>query len=139
MTKRTEKRAQFLKDVLVTAVESYGYTPWFQFDNYNPDNGTVTVYHDENEDGEYSDGPYQINLDDVARGLRLYREAWADPPTYTSPTTGETTLMYPARNTGSYRYQLLVADRTNGDDGDFDVTTADSVLQMAVLGKEIYG
>jgi hypothetical protein len=124
MKKRSEKREQFLKDVLVTGVETYGYTPWFQFGDYDPDNGTVTVWHDEKEDGKYSDGPYYVTLDKIASALSKYRKQVAALPDG-------------GRNT--YAYQLVVADRTNGDDGDYDVTTADAIMQIAVLGEDIYG
>jgi hypothetical protein len=128
MTERSEKRTEFLKDLLVTAVETYGYTPWFQFGNYDPDNGTVDVYTwkddtDDEETGNYSDGPYPVDLDKLASALGKYvKDVMA--------------LQNPHK---TYAYQLVLADRTNGDEGDFDVTTADSVLQIAVFGKEIYG
>src|SRR5262245_20783138 len=138
MANRSEKRKQFLIDVMVTAVESSPYTPWFAFREYDPERGCVAVYHDKNDDGKYSDGPHKIDLDGIAHGLKLFREAWANPPTYHSPVTNKDELMYSPRNRDSYRYQMLLADDTNGDDGDFDVTTADAVMQFAVLGEEIY-
>jgi hypothetical protein len=124
MRKRSAKREQFLKDVLVTAVESNPYTPWFSFDDYHPDAGTVTVWHDKEEDGSYCDGPYAVDLDTIAAALATYREQVA-----ALPSGGKNT----------YAYQLVLADRSNGDDGDFDVTTADAIMQIAVLGEEIYG
>jgi len=124
MRKRSAKRTEFLKDVLVTGVETYGYTPWFSFADYDPDAGTVTVWHDADEDGQYSDGPYAVDLDKIAAALATFREQVA-------------ALGSGGRNT--YAYQLVLADRSNGDDGDYDVTTADAILQIAVLGKETYG
>jgi hypothetical protein len=120
---RSAKRTEFLKDVLVTAVESNPYTPWFQFRDYDPDAGTVTVWHDQDEEGTYKDGPHYVTLDSIASVLAKYCESVAQLPEG-------------GRNT--YKYQLVRADRSNGDEGDYDVTTADAVMQIAVLGEEIY-
>lgn len=122
MTKRSEEREQFLKDVLCTAVESYGYTPWFQFGSWDYEAGTVKVWHDVEGDGSYSDGPHSVDLDKIATALNRFCD--------------EVSALPNRENT--YAWQLVVANRTNGDEGDFDVTTADAVLQIAVLGKEVY-
>jgi hypothetical protein len=121
--KRSEKRTEFLVNVLITGVETYGYTPWFQFDKYDPDYGTVTVWHDKDDDGTYTDGPYDIDLDKIASALGKFEKKVMALPE-------------PAK---TYAYQMVLANRSNGDDGDYDVTTADAVMQIAVLGEEIYG
>lgn len=40
---------------------------------------------------------------------------------------------------GSYGWQTVKFDRTNGEEGDYDANTADSVMQFATLGYTIFG
>lgn len=130
---RSPERTQFLSDLLSTSL----HYSWFRLLEADWDKGTAKIKaeHDENYWQVHEIGP-----DDVARGLRMYRE-WMNGQREGIPgawsmrweTEGEKA---PA---SSYGWQLVKADRTNGEEGDYDVTTADSALQFAVFGHRIYG
>lgn len=116
MTQRSPEREQFYKDLLTTAVEG-GINYWAAVSNYDPDNGTVTVYDmdEEAESGEMVE--YEVNLDTIARGVRKLVN-------YFAPTD---------------KIALRLAIRTNGEDGDFDSCDADAILQFGIFGQLVYG
>lgn len=136
---RSPERLQALSYILSDGL-SYS---WFQVSGPDNDDCTATVWTDEDEE-ETFEVKHEIGPDDVARGLRkvreyfngereLYNGQWAqerkDDPTW-MPAKG---------STDSYLYQLIVFDRTNGEDGDYDANTADMVMQYAIFGEVRYG
>lgn len=140
MTTRTAERLQALEYILSDGL-SYS---WFRVSDYNEDACTATVWTDEDEEGTF-EVEHKIGPDDVARGLRMVREYFnGEREMY----NGEWDLYRrikgedwkPSKgSTDSYLYQLIVFDRTNGEEGDYDANTADMVMQFAVFGQVIYG
>lgn len=124
MAKRTDKRAQFLADVLTTAVEG-GTNYWASVSGYVWDferhEGTVhdtrATLHDEEDGGK----EYALNLDVIAKGMGKMRQYLKDA------------------DPGHYWRQGLLADRTNGEEGDYDAEFADAVVQYGLLGELVYG
>lgn len=120
---RTDKRTEFLSDVLVTAVEG-GINYWASVSEYDPDAGTVRVHEWHPDTGETEDGYAKegvlVTLDDIARGIGVLRR---DDKL---PLTG-------------YWHDFWKADRTNGEDGDYDAGHADCVVQAAIFGEVVYG
>ena len=142
MTARTPERMEALGYILSDGL-SYS---WFQVEELDDEAVTATVWtgDDDSDDEEDFTVKHEITADDVARGLRMVREyfngerelyngQWdyhrALNPDWT-PTKG---------STDSYLYQLILFDRTNGEDGDYDAGTADMVMQYAILGEVRYG
>lgn len=113
--KRSVAREEFLKDVLITAVEG-GINYWASVDDYEPYKGTVTII--EEEEG----APFKVTMDTVAKGIGIARK----------------------ERIGSmigleYVKQFWLADETNGEDGDYDADIADQIIQLAIFGKVVYG
>lgn len=151
MTTRTKERKQALGDILCTGL-SYS---WFMVEELDIGEVTATIRTDPDEEGTY-DKVHHVTADDVARGLRMYRE-WLEGTREGYPgewkhsaedavrvgrikdvsefVPGEHNQAAP----GAYGWQTVEFDRTNGEDGDMDANTADSVMQFAILGYAIYG
>lgn len=142
---RTAERAQFLADVLTTAVEG-GIGYWSR----------VTAYRWQAPDLGYSDGregtpevadaevtileveeegapEHTVTLDTIAKGLGLIRAAKHDPAA--SEWYEGTTIPFLGEST---RRAVVAADRAN-DAGEIDSSRADVILQVALFGKVIYG
>lgn len=130
--KRSEERADFLATIVTTAVEG-GINYWSHVSGYRwgyrslgqsdgqPLPADVQPYaecvvHVDDEDGE----PLDLNIDVAARGLRLIRE-------------GKVSL------NESIRRGIMLADRTNGDDGDIDAGDADCIVQAGLFREIVYG
>lgn len=141
MTTRSPERLQALSYLLSDGL-SYS---WFEVSKLDDEACTATVWV-EGEDDEEGENNLKVEVgpDDVARGLRMVREyfngerelykgEWAyylkKNPDWT-PTKGSTEM---------YLYQLIVFDRTDGEDGDYDANTADMVMQFAIFGEVRYG
>jgi len=145
--KRTEALGYILSDGL-----SYS---WFRVSELDGDACTATVsYEDPDMEGRWI--TTKVGPKDVARGLRMFREMlegkreaypgqWkyaadnavragriAKAEDFDPLTLGETAHR-------SYGWQTVIFDRTNGEDGDYDATTADEVLQLAIYGHVIFG
>lgn len=138
MTVRTEERLQTLGYLLSDGV----YYDWFHVAKLDDEACTAVIYT-QDDDEEFT-VQHMIGPDDVARGLRMVREyfngerelyngQWdfyrKQNPDWT-PTKG---------STDSYLYQLILFDRTNGEEGDYDANTADMVMQYAIFGEVRYG
>lgn len=117
---RSEARTEFLTYVLVTAVEG-GINYWASVSGYHPEDADpsrigVTV-HD-----ELSDDAYRVTLDTIAKGISVLKDK----------------DKFPFAHRG-YWLQFWLADRTNGDDGDYDAGIADCILQAGLFGEVVYG
>lgn len=151
MTTRTDKRMQALGDILSGGL-SYS---WFRVEKLNVDKVTAVVWTDD-EDEDTFDHRHEIGPDDVARGLRMYREwlegkreaykgewKWCIKDALRAGVISDESEFDPAiharADKGSYGWGTVLFDRTNGDEGDYDANTADSVMQFAVLGEAIFG
>lgn len=110
---RSPERIGFLTDVLTTAIENGGYG-WFAVEEYQwedtEDPHALIVAQDD-------DKRYYVNLDVISSGLRKIRERWTGQPNYGG---------------------LREADRTNGEEGDYDVFDALAVIEYALFGKVTY-
>jgi hypothetical protein len=97
-----------------------------------------------------------VSADDVARGLRMYREwlegkregypgewKWAAENLIRAGKIASAEEFDPLKHAradaGSYGWQMVKFDRSNGNEGDYDANSADSVMQFALLGHNIYG
>ena len=153
MTKRTPERLQTLEYFLS---DGLNYA-WFRVRNYNEEACTATVYvATDYDDDKAVFEKFEVGPDDVARGLRLYRETlegkreafpgeWkydidrmilkgviADASEFV-PT------IHARAHKDNYGWQTVLFDRTNGEEGDYDANTADSVMQLATIGEIRYG
>ena len=142
MTTRTADRLQTLSYILSDGV----YYSWFQVEHLDDEAVTATIWTvEDNEDGSTREVKHEITADDVARGLRMVREYFnGERELYNGEwdfyrrTKGED--WKPVKGSkDSYLYQLILFDRTNGEDGDYDANTADMVMQYAILGEVRYG
>lgn len=82
---------------------------------------------------------WRVDLDTIAKGLGIIRNAVMrevpnDGKVPHNKATGDR-LGYG----GESRRLLLLADRTNGEDGDYDVVGALATLECALFGRVIYG
>jgi hypothetical protein len=121
MGTRSPQRKQFLTDLLITAIEHGGYG-FPEAHEYEPDgddpHAVIVDRYDEPGDDDALK-PTRIDLDTMAKGLRILNESTTNPADWVK--------------------ELMLASRTNGDDGDYDVIGALAVLECAVYGKVIYG
>ncbi|AHJ86699.1 hypothetical protein CRB1_88 [Mycobacterium phage CRB1] len=122
MTTRTAERMQTLSYILCDGV-SYS---WFDVRALDENACTAVIYTDEDDEGTF-DKRHEIGPDDIARGLRLFREYC------------EGKLDGKRARPDYYGWELVKFDRTNGEDGDYDAGTADMVLQFAIFGEVIFG
>lgn len=136
--KRSPQRGEFLSDLFTTAIENYGYG-WFRvhayrWENLPPEQVYAVITADEDgDDGER----FRITIDTMAAGLAVIRKAivaTSDDGTYWH--NGETfERLYFG---GDERDALVLADRTNGDDGDYDVVGALAALECGLFGQVRY-
>lgn len=137
MTQRSPEREQFLADVLTTAVEG-GIQYWGLVSEYKheysgvPVADTYAIVHevspedgDEDEDGFAIRGR-RVTIDTIAHGIQVL-------------TTGENAGKSFSLDGHDYWQQFLLANRTNGEDGDYDADIADNVLQAGLFGEVVYG
>lgn len=127
MVNRSDERAQFLSDLLVTAIEHAGYG-FPGIVEYEPEPDGVPAksyaviydrYDMEDEDAEPTT-TWRVDIDTMAKGLGIARKL---------PAGGEV---------ADWVRDLLLSDRTNGDDGDYDVLGALLVLECALFGEPTY-
>lgn len=122
---RTADRETFLAIIITTAVEGpYGVTTWAEVTDYgwcDPSlgpgslepspagggNARVEILHASDDP---KSGSYVVDLDAIARGLRVFRKEQPD----------------------WYRRSFA------GEEPDFDQIDADAVLQCSVLGEVVY-
>lgn len=126
MSKRTPERVKFLNYLLSTAIEHGGYgfpevQEWSGGESHDPDTFVLITdrYIEDETDPAYA-VVHKIDLDTMARGLKVIREANSE------------------QNQGRWVKDLLLADRTNGDEGDYDVIGALAVLECALFGEVVY-
>jgi hypothetical protein len=132
---RSEKRTEFLLSVFVTAMEHAGYGQ-FYVEEYDPDAGTAVIaWHDEPET------LMPVDLDTIAKGIGIIDRAVLREITdyegvhkvWHNAETGQRLYMG-----DGLRSAVLLASRTNFDDGDLDTIDALAVLECAVFGAVTY-
>lgn len=148
MRDRTPERIQFLSDLLIGAIEHAGYGFPHTLES-KLDAGTdsyaviVDRYELDEDDEEIPDSAprFRIDLDTIATGLSLIRRALVvtdgtdstEPAVYANPDTFERLYLGDGQ-----RKNILLSDRTNGDDGDMDVIDHLAVLEIALFGAVTY-
>jgi hypothetical protein len=138
---RSAKRTEFLTDLLITAIENYGYAPWMVVDEYDPDKGTALI-QEVDEDGNH-EATFQITLDTMAHGLGIIRNAVLRVPDQpglfdTEPVRHNAKTDERLFVSGDMARRLALAYRSNGEDGDYDVVDALAVLECAIFGAVKY-
>lgn len=141
MRQRSEARKQFLHMVFTTALEGgIGYWSaatayhWSNGgDGYDPDLDGFYARIVSNDDesgwgvkGLADDAELTIDADVIARGLSRLRKRQREH-TLTSLSGA------------LYCQQWMKADRTNGEEGDFDAEMADQVVQLGLFDEVVYG
>lgn len=139
MRPRSDRRNEFLTDILTGAIENGGHG-WFSVDEYKwesvPLGGAYALVTDEEEDEQH-----RIDLDVIAKGLGVIRDAeLREVSDYDgshkvphNKSTGE--RMYLGQDR---RAEIMLADRTNGEDGDLDVIDYLAVVECGLFGKVVY-
>lgn len=133
MTRRSDKRAEFLASVMTTAIEG-GISYWAEVGNYRwgfSDLGksdgsklvedeqafaNATVWDGEDDEAK----PVEVDIETIAKGIRLVSD-------------GKVSI------SNDRRANVMLANRTNGDDGDIDADIADCILQAGMFGEVVYG
>lgn len=134
--KRTAQREEFLADILTTAIEG-GINDWAAVTEYRWDGldhrdyfATIVDGNAYDLDDEEPDFPEsRVDIDLIAKGIGVIK-SWKAERDFQPNYFGDG---------GAYWRQFLEADRTNGDDGDYDAIIADWIVQAGLFGEIIYG
>lgn len=140
MRTRTPARNTFLAYLMITAMEHYGYgfpaLVEYEYNEADPASIYAVITDRFNDDDNTQ---FRITVDTMAKGLGIIRNA--------IPATsedGKETYYVNAETFerlyfgGDERKELLLADRTNSDEGDYDVIGALAVLECALFGAVTY-
>lgn len=132
----TDSRKQFLANIFTTAVEG-GIGYWCSCDSYHWSNSDGSSDLDDfyADISEMESGlQYRIDKSVIQRGVQLFvSHCGGEIDSNGSPGSWD-----PIPST-HYWLEFLAANRTNGDDGDFDAGVADIIVQFGLFGKVIYG
>ena len=150
---RSDERMNALSSILVDGL----YYSWFRCTELDESACTATIYTDdlEGDEGNFA-VKHEVGPDDIARGLRMYREYMEGKREHfkgewefrikdllRAGTIKDRSEFKPEihcrADERSYGWQTVKFDRTNGAEGDYDANTADSVMQFALLGEVVYG
>lgn len=156
MTTKTPRKARAKSDERMAALgcilnDGLMYS-WFRVEELDSDAVTATLKVEVDTEEWQT---FHVNADDVARGLRMYREScegkredypgahgWAMKDALRAgviKTEAEFNPLVHARaDAGAYCWQTVLFDRTNGREGDYDANTADAVMQFATIGHNQY-
>ena len=130
--KRTVEREVFLGDILATAVEG-GINYWADVSNWFwHDLGAedwIATITDANDPDDPDFPETVINTDTIAHGISVIK-SWKKEKDFQPNYFGDG---------GAYWREFLKADRTNGDDGDYDAIIADWIVQAGIFGEIVYG
>jgi hypothetical protein len=135
---RSEERVEFLRDCLCGAVENYGYG-FFEVLEYvwedTPDPYALVVDKNDEEDTTQ----YRIDLDLIAKGLGIIKRAQVEP----DEDNNSSYLVNADTRERLYvgheqRRNIMLADRTNGEDGDLDVIDYLAIVECGLFGAVMY-
>lgn len=153
MTRRSPARTKLLAEILWEAICHQGYGFPEAKEVHFPDGKEsewYAVIRDRYEDWKSDDDGWQrVDLDTIAKGLSLIRRAHMDVVAVkralhddheievgglVNPITKE-----PLHVGENQRKNILLADRSNGEDGDLDVLDCLAVLEVAMFGAVTFG
>ncbi len=159
---RSLERAQFLADVLVTAVEHQGYG-FIEIVDYEPDPADTAFavirdrYEQDNEQDPdaYLASERRIDIDAIAHGIGIITRAVPmDVPSHDRPVSlvrGQTwvppvmerVLCNPTTGTrigvSEYNRKRILEASREDDAGELDVVDALAIVECAVFGQVVYG
>lgn len=120
---RSKERAEFLQDVLITAVEG-GTGYWaavsgYRYDDDKPETASVTLHPLNDDTGEFDGPAHAVTIDTIAAGIGRIKR-------------GDLSINSALRGT------ILNASDEN-DAGDIDADGADAIVQAALFGELVYG
>lgn len=153
MGKRTPEREEFLKDALTIAIENGGYgffsvSEW-KWEDVTPGE-TYAVIH---ESGEEEDQPqtWRVDIETMAKGIGVIKSAVLKDFGGEVRTTGGYKYTTPVERvlsnaqTGERLYvseeqrrNIMLAERTNMDEGDLDAIDGLAILECALFGRVVY-
>lgn len=132
-------RRRFLHGIFTTAIEG-GINYWAQTSAYHwSDNGSddINGFYADITECEEGDTNLRIDLDTMARGVQLFvKYCRGEITTQGEPVPEADQQEIPE---GHYWREFLVAEQTQGRDGDYDAGVADEIVQFGLFGKSIYG
>jgi len=135
---RTNERAEFLSDMLVTFVENYGALSWFGTDVYTVnDDGFATRAVIVDDD----DRRHVVDLDTIVHGIGIIRNAVLrvdakypdDGEVLHNAKTGQ--RLYVSRD---MRDRILLANRDYDEAVNLDSVDASAIVECALFGKVVY-
>jgi hypothetical protein len=136
MVKRSPDREQFLFDVLTTAIEHQGYgffdVEEWQWSEDKPAEAYAVI--SDKEDFADSRERWRLTIDTIAKGIGIIRNA--------KPNDADTLVTADGKVLGyggDARRDFLLANSTNGEDGDYDVIGALAAVECALFGQVVYG
>lgn len=149
MTNRSDARVQFLGNCMDGALahNGYGFCEIVEYKwqagkdstEFRPDAHAVIVPH-YGYDDDYDKGQqWRVTLDTFAHGIAVIRDAvlrevgGEGEKVLHNAKTGERLYLSEVR-----RKEIVLADRTNGDDGDLDVNDYLAILECALFGRVVY-
>lgn len=118
MANRSAKRTEFLNDLLTDAIEgSIDY--WIDSIDaklVKPSDDAFTWYYEYALIVDDEGDEHEITIDTIVKGMQFIvkRNAERDKA-------------------------LILANRTNGDDGDYDALDCDKIVQFGLFGELVYG
>ncbi len=141
LTTRTPERVEFLSNVLVTALEHYGYGFPELIEYHIPDGEEASWYaviadrYAEDPTDDNHGKTWRVDLDTIARGLGIIRRAIV-------ATTDEGTYLHHSETferlyvSTEQRAAVMAADREN-EAVDLDVIDALAILECALFGRVV--
>lgn len=125
MAARSAKRNEFLFDVFVTAIEG-GVNYWARVSDYrckgHDNDGAFSAKLNPAEPDDFD--AQVVDIDVISKGIGLFVKWMGTPPVF---------------GPDHYFHQFVAANRTNGDDGDYDAEVADMIVQFGLFGEVVYG
>ena len=118
MAKRSEKRVEFLNDLLTDAIEG-SINHWLESIDaklVKPSDDATSWYYEYAKIVDLDGDEHTITLDTIVKGMQFIvkRNAERDK-------------------------DLILCNRTNGDEGDYDALDCDKIVQFGLYGELVYG
>jgi hypothetical protein len=136
------ERKEFLTDILTGAIENGGHG-WFMVHDYEWEADEPYAVIEEN-DGDESNGDGRTRVDHgvIRRGLRVI--AGAELREITEGYDAGCSVLHNGKDgrrlflSPQQRKEIMLADRTNGEDGDLDVVDYLAIIECGLFGAVTY-